>query len=224
MIEIASPLVLILMGPPGAGKGTHAAPLSEHLGLPHISTGDLLREHIRGKTPLGLAARSYIDVGKLAPDHLVVDMLFDRTRKEDCKQGYILDGFPRTVAQAEALEARLHGQLAVLNFNIPDEALIERITGRLGCKSCGRPFHLKFDPPARAGVCDRCGGPLCQRDDDKVEIIAKRLEVYHAQTKPVIAYYSKQPGIFHEIDANQSKELVFQDVLGALSSPLVNRS
>lgn len=217
------PLVLILMGPPGAGKGTHASPLSEQLGIPHISTGDLFREHIRNKTPLGLEAKSYIDAGKLGPDHLVLDMLFDRVQKEDCKLGYILDGFPRTVAQAEIFDRRLGGQvqLVILNFNIPDEFLIERIVGRIGCKSCGRPFHLKFAPPLSAGLCDSCGGALYQRDDDRAEIVRKRLEVYHAQTEPVISYYREQ-SLVHEIDGNRSKDQVFQEVLGAIPNVLQN--
>lgn len=212
------PMVLILMGPPGAGKGTHAAPLSGQLSLPHISTGDLFRENMRNETALGKEAKSYIDKGNLVPDELVLDMLFDRVAAPDCKGGYILDGFPRTIAQAKALDLRIQDKnlVIVLNFNLSDEAIIERVTGRIACKSCGRPYHKKFDPPQNESVCDHCGGVLFQRDDDKEEIIRKRLEVYRAQTAPLIEHYAKQEGVLREIDSQKDKAQVFQDVLEAL--------
>lgn len=210
------PLVIILMGPPGAGKGTHAVPLSEHLGLPHISTGDLFREHIRKQTPLGVKAKSHMDKGNLVPDTLVLDMFFERVRSDDCKNGYILDGFPRTVPQAKALDEQLKAQVIALYFNLPDPVVIERVSGRIACKECGRPFHKRFDPPKKALVCDGCNGTLYQRDDDKEEIIRKRLEVYRAQTEPLIAYYRKQKEIFREIDSRNGKEEVFHDVLESL--------
>lgn len=212
------PLVVILMGPPGAGKGTHAGPLSQHLNLPHISTGDLFRENIRNQTPLGLKAKGYMDKGSLVPDELVLDMLFDRVAKEDCKNGYILDGFPRTIAQAKALDQRIQKQNRViaLNFNLSDSAIIERVTGRIACKDCGRPFHKKFDPPKKEMACDSCNGTLIQRDDDKEEVIKKRLEVYRAQTQPLIEHYSKQKSVLREIDSQKEKEKVFHDVLDAL--------
>ena len=212
------PLVVILMGPPGAGKGTHAAPLSLRFGLPHISTGDLFREHIRTNTPLGVEAKNYTDKGNLVPDQLVLDMLFSRVGKEDCKNGYILDGFPRTIEQAKALDRRLAGQNRViaLHLNLPDASIIERVAGRIACKGCGRPFHKKFDPPTVEMICDGCGGPLYQRDDDKEEVIRKRLEVYRAQTAPLIEYYAKQPQVLREIDSQNEKGRVFQDVLEAL--------
>lgn len=215
------PLVVILMGPPGAGKGTHAGPLSDALAIPHISTGDLFRENIRNQTPLGMKAKSYMDQGQLVPDELVLDMLFDRVSKEDCKGGYILDGFPRTLAQAKALDQRLaqKNRVIALNFNVADPVIIERVVGRLACKQCGRPFHKTFDPPKQAEVCDNCQGPLIQRDDDKEEIIRKRLEVYRSQTQPLIEYYAKQKGVLHEIDSQNNKEQVFQDVLEALPVP-----
>lgn len=212
------PLVVILMGPPGAGKGTHAGPLSQHLALPHISTGDLFREHIRGQTTLGQKAKSFIDKGHLVPDELVLDMLFDRVSKSDCKNGYILDGFPRTVPQAHELDKRLgdRSRVLALNFHIADPVLIERITGRIACKECGRPYHKKYDPPKQDMLCDSCGGTLYQRDDDKEEIIRKRLEVYHTQTEPLIHYYSKQKETLREINSENEKSQVFRDVLEAL--------
>lgn len=216
---VEKPLIVILMGPPGAGKGTHAGPLSQHLAIPHISTGDLFREHIRGQSPLGIKAKSYIDAGNLVPDELVLDMLFDRVAKDDCKNGYILDGFPRTLPQAAALDKRLGSRHRViaLNFNLADQVIIERITGRIACKSCGRPCHLKYDPPKVSMSCDSCGGQLYQRDDDKEAIIRKRLEVYREQTEPLIAYYSAQKDVLKNIDSENSKNQVFSDVLDALS-------
>ena len=211
-------LVVVLMGPPGAGKGTHANPLSKELGLPHISTGDLFREHIRNQTPLGQKAKHFIDQGKLVPDGLVLDMLFERIAKKDCQNGYLLDGFPRTVAQAEAFGQRFGdgGQLLTLYFAVEDDALVERITGRIACKDCGKPHHLQFDPPKESGRCNGCRGPLYQRDDDKEEIIRKRLEVYHAQTEPLIDYYAQKEGSFYPIDSTGSKEEVFNRVLDAI--------
>ncbi len=216
-----TPLVVILMGPPGAGKGTHAGPLSGQLGLPHISTGDLFRENIRNQTPLGKKAKEYMDQGQLVPDELVLDMLFDRISRDDCKQGYILDGFPRTLAQAKALDARLNSRnrVVALNFELPDSAIVERITGRIVCKDCGRPFHKNFDPPPEDGSCNVCGGVLYQRDDDKEEVVLKRLEVYHAQTQPVIDYFAEKKGVLHPIDSRNGKEQVFHDVLEALPVP-----
>lgn len=210
-------LVVILMGPPGAGKGTHAGPLSQYLGLPHISTGDLFRENIRNKTPLGLKAKGFIDQGHLVPDELVLDMLFDRVSKDDCKGGYILDGFPRTIPQAKALNKRLGSHRVIaLNFNLHDAAIIERITGRIACKDCGRPYHKKFDPPKADMICDVCAGMLYQRDDDKEEIIRKRLEVYRVQTEPLIQFYAGQKEVLREIDSRSGKDEVFQQVLEAL--------
>lgn len=212
------PLVIILMGPPGAGKGTHAGPLSRHLGLPHISTGDLFRENIRNQTPLGKKAKGFIDLGQLVPDSLVLDMLFDRVDLPDCKNGYILDGFPRTIPQAIEFDRRLKNtKVIALNFNLDDAIIIERITGRIACKQCGRPYHRKYDPPKKAMTCE-CGGPLFQRDDDREEIIKKRLEVYRLQTAPLIAHYTNQK-IVTEIDSQKEKHLVLQDVIDAL--PLV---
>ncbi|MES2273622.1 MAG: adenylate kinase [Chlamydiota bacterium] len=210
-------MVVILLGPPGAGKGTHAGPLSAKLKVPHISTGDLFRENIRNQTPLGKVARNYMDKGNLVPDEIVLNMLFERTCGADCQNGYILDGVPRTLAQARTLELHLKDHLLVaLNFQISDAALIERIGGRIACKTCGRPYHKKYDPPRIETLCDHCGGEIYQRDDDREEIVRKRLEVYRAQTEPLIAYYAQTGSFLCQIDSHRSKAEVFQDVLNVL--------
>src|SRR3989344_7234685 len=181
------PLVVVLLGPPGAGKGTHAGPLSAYLGIPHISTGDLFRENIRKDTPVGKQAKDYIDQGNLVPDAIVLEMLFERTAREDCKEGYILDGFPRTLSQAKALDqqiAKTHLVIA-LNFQVPDELLVERITGRLACQQCGKPYHKKNAPPMQEGICDTCGGVLYQREDDQEDVLRQRLAVYEKETAPL---------------------------------------
>ena len=213
------PLVVILLGPPGAGKGTHAGTLSEHLGLPHISTGDLFREHIRGDTELGRTAKSYIDQGKLVPDQLVLDMLFNRIKQVDCAHGFILDGFPRTLAQAKALDQRLHSKsrLIAFHFNVPDPMLIERISGRMICKDCQKPYHRTFDPPRQGGTCDACGGSLYTRDDDTELVVRKRLQFYHAESQQLIRYYAAKRGALREIDGQSSKDQVFHDILINLS-------
>ena len=209
------PLVLIFLGPPGAGKGTLATPVSEELGLPHISTGELFRHEIRSGTPLGKKADSFISQGKLVPDEIVLDILFERIQKEDCKQGFILDGFPRTTAQALALEKRLESaQVVAVNFEVPDSILVERITGRLACKKCNRVHHVKNDPPQKAGICDTCGGALYTRDDDREDILKKRLEVYRAQTAPLIDFYQIRTLI--SVDGRGKKEKVLTELLPKL--------
>lgn len=211
-------MIVILLGPPGAGKGTHAGPLGTYLGIPHISTGDLFRENISKQTALGKKAKIYMDQGNLVPDTLVLEMLFNRTVQEDCREGYILDGCPRTVVQAKALDAQVgvSHHLIVLNFNIPDRLLVERITGRLACKGCKKIFHIKNDPPKQKGICDSCGSPLVQRTDDREDVLRTRLEVYREETEPLVHYYAQKKGILREIDSSLPKAQVFDAILEAV--------
>ncbi|MBI3508050.1 MAG: adenylate kinase [Chlamydiia bacterium] len=213
-------MVVILMGPPAAGKGTQATALTDYLGLPHISTGDLFRENIRNQTPVGKTAKAYIDQGKLVPDQVTIDMLFARISHPDCQHGYILDGFPRTVEQARTFHQRLEAQAAkvecvVLNLNADDAELVERITGRMICKGCSKPYHKHYSPPQQEGVCDACGGDLYQRDDDTAAVFTKRLEVYRVQTAPLISYYQSK-GLLKQIPSKNSSDQVFQEVIHAL--------
>ncbi|HET6515626.1 MAG TPA: adenylate kinase [Thermodesulfovibrionales bacterium] len=187
---------LVLLGAPGAGKGTQAKKLIEKYGVPQISTGDLLRAAVAAGTPLGKEAKSYMDKGELVPDRVVLGMVEERLKKDDCKKGYILDGFPRNTAQAEALDKMLAGLnmslSAALSVDVPLDDLMKRLTGRRTCKACGQMYNVYFNTPKKEGVCDKCGGELFQRDDDKEGTIKKRLEVYNAQTAPLIDYYGRK--------------------------------
>lgn len=208
-----TPQVIIFLGPPGSGKGTQAARLAKETALPHISTGDLFRENMNQNTELGQKAKGYINAGKLVPDELVLDMLFERVSRPDSVKGYILDGFPRTIPQAEALDKYLKGvQLKVFNLDVPDSVIMQRITGRLSCTQCGNIQHKEFSSPKEAGKCDKCGGQLTQRKDDSPEVVTERLKVYHAQTEPLIEYYQKQ-GKLTTIDGQQSPDEVYTDIL-----------
>ena len=210
---------LILLGPPGAGKGTQASAIVKRYNIPHISTGDIFRLNIKENTPLGKEVKSYLDDGILVPDELVVDIVKDRLKKSDCANGFILDGYPRTINQAEVLDkelAKMGIKLdAVINIFLDVQLLIERAVGRRLCKNCGATYHIKFHPPKQDGICDICGGELYQRDDDKEETVKKRIEVYLTQTKPLIEYY-KDKDILVNIDGAQSIEDTFKEIINAL--------
>ncbi len=200
--------VIIMLGAPGAGKGTQAVRLSEELCIPQISTGDLFRENLRNNTPIGQKAKEYMDKGQLVPDEVVLDMLFERLKAPDTQKGYILDGFPRTIPQAEALDKRLaetHSKVIVISLEVPDEVIVDRLTSRLVCESCGAPYHKTACPPKQEGICDRCGGKLIQREDDTEAVILDRLKVFHKQTEPVKTHYQKK-GSLILIDGAVSKE------------------
>ena len=210
---------ILLMGPPGAGKGTQAANLVKEFGIPHISTGDMFRAAVEEGTELGLQAKACMDAGKLVPDEVTIGIVKERLAKPDCKKGFILDGFPRTVEQADALTGILKelglSLTAALNITVPAADLIERAVGRRICKSCGATYHVKFNPPQKAGVCDTCAGDLYQRADDSEETMKNRLSVYEAQTKPLIAYYEKA-GVYKEIDGRQAIDDVKAAMIAAL--------
>jgi adenylate kinase len=205
--------VLILLGPPGAGKGTQATRLGAELRLPHVSTGDLFREHRAKGTDLGKRAQEFMDSGRLVPDDLVLDMLFDRVSQPDCSGGFLLDGFPRTLAQADALTRRLEGtaSVCVLSLHVADGVLLERLTGRRTCRKCGNIHHVRTSPPKVAGQCDRCQGELYTRTDDEAATVAKRLAVYHEQTQPLQAYYEKQ-GLLQVVDGERAPDEVFRSL------------
>ena len=205
------------MGPPGAGKGTQAKRLAAELGLPHISTGDLFRDHQARATPIGRKTQQYLDKGEYVPDALTLEMLFERVAAPDCKAGYVLDGFPRTVAQATALSARLPKgtDQRVIDLVIDDKAVVERLSGRRTCQSCGNTHHVRFSPPRIAGRCDVCGGELVQRRDDTPEVIQRRLQEYRQKTLPTRNYYVEQ-GELQEIDAARAPDAVFADLVHAV--------
>jgi adenylate kinase len=213
--EPNKPIVLILLGPPGSGKGTQAALLHKQFQIPHISTGDLLREHIKRGTELGKKAQAFTDKGQLVPDALIIDLLFDRVSQKDCSKGYILDGFPRTLAQAETLQGRLKTRPVIINLDLKDQEVIERLSKRMTCELCGTPYHLTFSPPKVPGQCDKCSGNLIQRSDDTKEVIGKRLKVYHDQTSPLINYYISLK-LLHTVNCAQSKEKIFEEILSYL--------
>lgn len=212
---------ILLMGPPGAGKGTQAAKLVERLKVPHISTGDMFRAAVKEGTELGKKAKEYMDAGQLVPDEVTIGIVKERLMKPDCQKGFILDGFPRTVTQAEALDKSLADMNIkldrVVNISVADAALIERAAGRRVCKSCGQTYHAKYNPPACENTCDKCKGEVYQRADDKEETVKKRLAVYQAQTKPLIDYYAAQ-GLYAEINGEQHIDKVFEDICQSLGS------
>ena len=212
---------IIMLGAPGAGKGTQAKKIAEKYHIPHISTGDIFRANIKNGTELGKKAKTYMDQGLLVPDELTVDLVIDRVGQDDCKDGYILDGFPRTIPQAECLDAALEkrGEKVdfAINVEVPDENIVNRMSGRRACVGCGATYHIKYNPTKVDGVCDACGEKLVLRDDDKAENVQKRLGVYHDQTQPLIDYYTKS-GVLKEVDGTVDMEDVFPaivEIIGA---------
>ena len=206
---------IIMLGAPGAGKGTQAKKIAAKYSIPHISTGDIFRANIKNGTELGKKAKTYMDQGLLVPDELVVDLVVDRVNQEDCANGYVLDGFPRTIPQAEALTKALAGQGQKLDYaidvDVPDENIVRRMGGRRACVGCGATYHLEYAPPKQEGICDTCGGELILRDDDKPETVTKRLGVYHEQTQPLIDYYTNA-GILKRVDGTVDIDEVFQAI------------
>ncbi|MCR5633205.1 MAG: adenylate kinase [Eubacterium sp.] len=210
---------IIMLGAPGAGKGTQADMICNKYNVPHISTGDIFRANIKNGTELGQKAKGYMDAGELVPDSLVVDLVIDRIHQDDCENGYVLDGFPRTIPQAEALDKALaeSGEAVdyAINVDVPDENIVTRMSGRRACVKCGATYHIKYNAPATEGICDNCGSELIQREDDKPETVLNRLSVYHEQTQPLIDYYDGK-GIVKNIDGTQDLEAVFADITAIL--------
>lgn len=211
---------LVLLGPPGAGKGTQAKMLAERFGASHVASGDLLRAAVKEKTPLGLQAKSYMDRGALVPDELVLKLIQQHLGRSDSEKGFILDGFPRSVAQAEALKRMLKGLKAsidrVVAIIVPDSEIIKRISGRRTCRDCGAMYHVIFDPPRNPGICNRCNGELYQRDDDAESTVSMRLEVYNAETKPLLEYYGKA-GLLIRVNGVGRPEEIQNQILAALN-------
>ena len=211
---------IIMLGAPGAGKGTQAARMAEKYAIPHISTGDIFRANIRDNTELGQKAKTYMDKGLLVPDELTCDLVMDRISQDDCRDGFILDGFPRTIPQAEALtkalEAKGQAMDAAVDVEVPDENIIKRMSGRRFCPTCGATYHIEALPPKTEGVCDNDGTALVIRDDDKPETVKKRLDVYHSETQPLIDYYQKA-GILKTVDGTQSADAVFESIVKVLA-------
>ncbi|SDB43375.1 Adenylate kinase [Pseudobutyrivibrio sp. YE44] len=212
---------IIMLGAPGAGKGTQAKQIASKYSIPHISTGDIFRANIKNGTELGKKAKEYMDQGLLVPDELTCDLVMDRIAQDDAKNGFVLDGFPRTIPQAEALDAALTkiGQSMdyAIDVDVPDENIINRMSGRRACLNCGATYHIVSIPPKKEGVCDSCGNELVLRDDDKPETVKKRLDVYHDQTQPLIDYYNGK-GILKSVDGTQPMEKVFEDITAILGA------
>ena len=212
---------IIMLGAPGAGKGTQAKMLAAKYKIPHVSTGDIFRANIKNGTELGTKAKVYMDQGMLVPDELTCDLVVDRIKQDDCKDGYILDGFPRTIPQAECLDKALDALNDKIDFavnvEVPDENIIRRMSGRRACLSCGRTYHIVYNPPKEEGICDECKKELVLRDDDKPETVEKRLKVYHEQTQPLIDYY-RNKGVLAEVDGTRDMQEVFTAITDVLEA------
>ena len=210
---------IIMLGAPGAGKGTQAKKIAAKYSIPHVSTGDIFRANIKNGTELGMKAKSFMDAGGLVPDEITIGMLLDRIYEADCVNGYVLDGFPRTIPQAEALTEALDKIGEKLDYaidvEVPDDNIINRMSGRRACVACGGTYHIKFNPTKKEGICDACGGELILRDDDKPETVKQRLTVYHDQTQPLIDYYTKE-GILKEVDGTLDLQAVFAEIVKIL--------
>ncbi len=216
---MANPLYIVMLGAPGAGKGTQARMLSEALGLPQVSSGDIFRENLKNETPLGLLAKKYMESGALVPDDVTINMVMDRLSRPDCAKGVVLDGFPRTLAQADALDKALKASGRRISLvpllEVSDEAVIERLAGRRVCRDCQAMYHVAFSPPQAAGRCDKCGGELYRRDDDDPETVRNRLFVYYKQTAPLVGFYYAQ-GVLVSLDGDRAIEEVQADLLDAI--------
>ncbi len=212
---------IIMLGAPGAGKGTQAKMIAEKFNIPHISTGDIFRANIKNGTELGKKAKEYMDKGQLVPDELTVEILLDRVAADDCKNGYVLDGFPRTIPQADVLDKELTklGDKVdfAINVDVPDENIVRRMSGRRACLKCGATYHIEHIPPKKEGICDTCGSELVQRDDDKPETVQNRLSVYHEQTQPLIDYYNNK-NILKTVDGTRDMQVVFSDIVNILNA------
>ena len=211
---------IVMLGAPGAGKGTQAKMIAEEYNIPHVSTGDIFRANIKNGTQLGMEAKQYMDQGLLVPDELTVKILLDRVAQDDCKNGYVLDGFPRTIPQAEVLDKALvelgDGIDYAINVDVPDENIVKRMGGRRACLSCGATYHIEHIPPKAEGICDACGQELVQRDDDKPETVQNRLNVYHEQTQPLIDFYQAK-GVLQTVDGTKDMKEVFEAIKEILS-------
>ncbi len=212
---------IIMLGAPGAGKGTQAKMIADKYSVPHISTGDIFRANIKNGTELGMEAKKYMDQGLLVPDELTVKILLDRVAGDDCKKGYVLDGFPRTIPQAQVLDKALtelnDGIDYAIDVDVPDENIVKRMSGRRACPSCGATYHMEHVPPKKEGICDRCGKELVLRDDDKPETVLNRLKVYHEQTQPLIDFYSKK-GVLRTVDGTRPMQDVFDAIVNTLEA------
>ena len=212
---------IIMLGAPGAGKGTQAKMIAEKFNIPHISTGDIFRANIKNGTELGKKAKEFMDKGQLVPDELTVEILLDRVAADDCKNGYVLDGFPCTIPQADVLDKELTklGDKVdfAINVDVPDENIVRRMSGRRACLKCGATYHIEHIPPKQEGICDKCGSELVQRDDDKPETVQNRLSVYHEQTQPLIDYYNKK-NILKSVDGTKDMQEVFSDIVNILNA------